>query len=303
MKIETNSGRTGYTYLGLFVAILAVSWASIIIRWCQDTPALVISFYRMLWSFLLYFLYTGLKHRRAEVFEELNLRDYTLILLAGILLALHFITWIVSLQWTTVAHSLLILSSQPVFALILSPLLLGEKGSRRVVLAILMTVAGVALVAGQDLGFQSKYFLGDLLALTSALFVTLYMFVARSLRAKINLAPYLAMVYGAAAATLFITLLVLGVPILNYPIKIHLLMLLLALVPTGIGHSLLNWTARRIEVYKVNIALLGELVLASIMAYIFFGEKPFGIFYVGAGFVLIGIVIAVTERKGVVGDA
>ena len=106
------------------------------------------------------------------------------------------------------------------------------------------------------------------------------------------------MVYCSAALTLIVISFWGNSPIMNYPFKIHLMMFLLALVPTGIGHSLLNWTARRIEVYKVNIASLGELVLASIMAFIFFGEKPFGIFYIGAGLILVGIILAISEKNG-----
>jgi len=284
-------------YIGLFIAVLAVSWSSIFIRWCGDTSPIIISFYRMLWSALLFGIIVRVKTSSAPFFRPLEWKDRGLILLAGILLALHFVAWIFALQLTTIAHSLLILSSQPVFALILSPLILKERGGWRSVLAVLITLIGVTLIVWQDFGFEIEQVWGDLLSLASALFVTLYIFIARYLRGKIVLLPYLMMVYGSAALTLIAVSFFGDYPIIDYPVKIHLMMLLLALVPTGIGHSLLNWSARRIEVYKVNIASLGELVLASIMAFIFFGEKPYGIFYVGAGLILIGILLAISERR------
>lgn len=162
---------------------------------------------------------------------------------------------------------------------------------------MLITLVGVTLIVWQDFGFEIEQVWGDLLSLVSALFVTLYIFIARYLRGRIELPPYLMMVYGAAAVTLIIVALFGNYPIMAYPAKIHFMMLLLALVPTGVGHSLLNWSARRIEVYKVNVASLGELVLASIMAFIFFGEQPYGIFYVGAGLILIGILLAISEKQ------
>lgn len=284
-------------YIGLFIAVLAVSWSSIFIRWCGDTSPIIISFYRMLWSALLFGIIVRVKTPASPFFKPLDWKDRGLIVLAGILLALHFVAWIFALQLTTIAHSLLILSSQPVFALILSPLILKERGGWRAVVAVLITLTGVTLIVWQDFGFEIEQVWGDLLSLSSALFVTLYIFIARYLRGKIELLPYLMMVYGAAALTLIAVSFFGDYPIIAYPAKIHLLMLLLALVPTGIGHSLLNWSARRIEVYKVNIASLGELVVASFMAFIFFGEKPYGIFYIGAGLILIGILLAMTERN------
>jgi len=284
-------------YLGLFIAVLAVSWSSIFIRWCGDTSPIIISFYRMLWSTLLFGIIVRGKTSVVPFFKPLVWKDRGLILLAGIMLALHFVAWIFALQLTTIAHSLLILSSAPVFALILSPLILKERGGWQAVVAVLITLVGVTLIVWQDFGFEIEQVWGDLLSLVSALFVTLYIFIARYLRGRIELPPYLMMVYGAAAVTLIIVALFGNYPIMAYPAKIHFMMLLLALVPTGIGHSLLNWSARRIEVYKVNVASLGELVLASIMAFIFFGEQPYGIFYVGAGLILIGILLAISEKQ------
>lgn len=284
-------------YLGLFIAVLAVSWSSIFIRWCGDTSPIIISFYRMLWSTLLFGIIVRGKTSAVPFFKPLVWKDRGLILLAGIMLALHFVAWIFALQLTTIAHSLLILSSAPVFALILSPLILKERGGWQAVVAVLITLVGVTLIVWQDFGFEIEQVWGDLLSLVSALFVTLYIFIARYLRGRIELPPYLMMVYGAAAVTLIIVALFGNYPIMAYPARIHFMMLLLALVPTGVGHSLLNWSARRIEVYKVNVASLGELVLASIMAFIFFGEQPYGIFYVGAGLILIGILLAISEKQ------
>lgn len=289
-------------YIGLFIAVLAVSWSSIFIRWCGDTHPLIISFYRMLWSALLFGMIVRVRSHmtphqaRRKFFKSLIWKERWLIFIAGILLALHFATWIFSLQLTTISHSLLILSSQPVFALILSPIILREKGGWRSIVAVAITIIGVMIIVWQDFGFEIEQVWGDLLSLVSALFVTLYIFIARFFRQKIDLLPYLMMVYGSAALTLIIVSFFGNYPIVNYPVKIHLLMFLLALIPTGIGHSLLNWSARKIEVYKVNIASLGELVLASFMAFIFFGEKPYGIFYVGASLIVIGIILAISEK-------
>jgi drug/metabolite transporter (DMT)-like permease len=297
--------------LGLFIAVLAASWASIFIRWCDDTPSLIISFYRMFWSALL-FAILFLRQPQEARKSALSHRQRWLVFSAGFLLAMHFITWIASLKLTTIAHSLTLESTHPVFAVLLSPFLLKEKAGWRSIVAVLSTFVGILIIGGQDLflsgsgslkeqffsgDFFAEQFFGDMLAVSSALFLTLYLFIARFLRGNINLVSYLVKVYGAAAGVLLIFNILAGYPLLDYSLKIHFFMLLLALIPTGIGHSLFNWAARRVEAYKVSLASLGEPVLASIMAYFFFREVPYGWFYTGAVFILLGIVLAMGERR------
>jgi len=285
-------------YVGILIAVFAVSWASIFIRWCGDTPALVISFYRMFWSTLLLLIYQLVKDPQVLRFRHLSRRSRQLMFLAGILLALHFATWIASIQLTKISHSLILESTHPVFALLLSPLFLRERGSWYAVVAAILTLLGIIIIAGQDvLSFNGK-FLGDMLALAGALFVTLYMLIARHQREKIDLIPYLIGVYATATLTLLILVVLRGYPLMSYPLKVHGMMFLLALIPTGIGHSLINWAARKIPVYKVNFSILGEPVIASVLAFFIFQEKPYGFFYLGATFIILGIILALSDPTG-----
>jgi drug/metabolite transporter (DMT)-like permease len=285
-------------YVGLIIAVFAVSWASIFIRWCGDTPALVISFYRMFWSTIMLLLYQLLRNPAALRFKTVSGRSRQLIFLAGVLLALHFATWIASIQLTKISHSLVLMSTHPVFALLLSPLFLRERGSWYAVVAAILTLFGIVTIAGQDvLSFDGK-FLGDMLALAGALFVTLYLLIARHQREKIDLIPYLVAVYASATLLLFLLVIISGYSLLHYPLQVHGMMFLLALVPTGIGHSLINWAARKIPVYNVNFSILGEPIIASILAFFIFREKPYGFFYLGALFIMLGIFLALMDPTG-----
>jgi drug/metabolite transporter (DMT)-like permease len=285
-------------YIGILIAVFTVSWASIFIRWCGDTPALVISFYRMFWSAFILLGYQLIVKPRSLQLNRLLSKNLKLYILAGILLAFHFGSWIASIQLTKISHSLVLESTHPVFALLLSPLILKEKGSWYAVVAAILTFIGVMIIAGQDLFALDGKFLGDALALAGAIFVTLYMLIARHQREKIELIPYLIVVYSTAALTLLILVLAAGYNLFDYSLQIHGIMILLAIIPTGIGHSLINWAARKIPVYKVNFSILGEPVIASVLAYFIFAEKPYGFFYLGASFILLGIFLALMEQSG-----
>ena len=284
------------TYLILIVAVFMTSWASILIRWCGETPALVISFYRLWWSFLLFGTFSLASVRRHFwQLKGLSGSHFVLVFIAGAMLALHFATWIASLQFTTVAQSLVLESTHPVFAVWFSRIWLKEKSSYRTGIAVAVTLVGIFLIGGHDLTFAPGYFIGDMLALISAVFVTFYLLIARYLRGHIDLSPYLLMVYGSATLVLLLLNLSAGHELIRYTWTVHLFMFLLAMGPTGVGHSLINWAARRIQVYKINLMLLGELILASLLAYLFFQEVPAKMFFVGAPFIVFGIVLALTE--------
>jgi len=278
--------------VGLILAVFAISWASILVRGSGEVPALVIAFYRMFWSTLFLLGYRMLHRKRGKRENEEGLATRRWVLLAGGVLALHFVSWISAVQHTFISHALVLGSTHPIFALLLSPLLLRERAGSRVFLAAGFTLIGMVLISGLDWGSNGFRFQGDVLATISALMFTLYLMIARHLRARVDIISYLISVYGSAALVLLFGMLVAGVPLVTYSFRSHMMMIGLALIPTLIGHSLLNHAARHMPAYRVNFSVLGEPVLASVLAFVLFGEVPRGLFYVGAVLVFGGMVLA-----------
>jgi drug/metabolite transporter (DMT)-like permease len=278
--------------VGLLLAVFAISWASILVRGCGEVPGLVIAFYRMFWSTLFLLGYQMLRRKGGRPKMEPNPASRKWMLLAGVVLALHFVTWISAVQHTLISHALVLGSTHPIFALLLSPLLLRERGNSRAFLAAGLTLAGMALIGGQDWNGSGFRFQGDVLATVSALMFTIYLFIARHLRARVTILSYLISVYGSAALVLLFVMGMTGVPVLAYSFRSHLMMIGLALIPTLIGHSLLNHAARHMPAYRVNFSVLGEPVLASVLAFGLFGEVPRGWFYAGAVLVFLGMALA-----------
>jgi len=275
--------------------VFITSWASILVQWCGNTSPVIISFYRLAWAGVLLSFWETSPVQKWRGFRGLGYREQLGVLGAGVLLALHFVTWIASLQYTTVAQSLILESTHPIWGLMFSWLWLRERPTGLAILAVILGLVGMALSVGVDVSISWRSVIGDILAVVSAVFVSFYLLIARRLRTALPLSAYLPAVYGSAALLLLIILFVQGTPLVDYSPAIHFWMFLLALGPTILGHSLLNWAARHIRVYYVNFVMLGEPILAALLAYWIFRELPPASFLPGAVLVVSGILVALWE--------
>ncbi len=289
----------------LLIAILAVSSASILIRFAQeDAPSLVIASLRIAIASLVLAPY-ALWRYRTEILG-LSQKQLLLALLAGLFLAVHFATWISSLEYTTVASSVVFVSTGPLWVALISPLVLGERASRETLYGLGIALAGGIIVglagsctiqggvkcAGFSSPFQEGALLGDFLALVGAWAVAGYLVIGRKLRTGMSLIPYIFLVYGMAAAALLLLTVGIGQALTGYRPITYLWIILLALVPQLIGHSTYNWALRYLPASAVATANLGEPIGSAILAYMILQERP-GVFTILGGIlILIGIYLA-----------
>jgi len=282
------------TYLIILVGVLIVSTSSILIRWIDGVSYAAISFYRLLFSLPFLILYALLRKPSAE---RKSLKFHWQYALAGLFLAAHFITWIASLQVTTIANSIFLQGTHPLFALLLSVILLKESPKLSIIPAFLFALAGMFFIVFSDINMAGSGVIGDILAIISALMVALYFMIARLFRAKADLILYLIYVYGFAALFCALYMIFTEIPFAGYNWHSWGLIFLLAIGPNLLGHSLFNWASRKIEIYKVNLVLVLEPVLATIGGMFFFAEFPGFGFYIGAALIIMSITnIILTER-------
>lgn len=293
-------------FLVLLGGILAVSAASIFIRYAQVyAPSLVIAVYRLVLASL--FLAPLAYWRYRAELRSLSLHDLRLGLLSGIFLALHFATWITSLEHTSVASSVVLVATAPLWVALLSPFTLREPVSRAVLAGMLLALVGGTVIGLSDsctwhsgnlicppmADFVSgEAFLGDILALAGALMAAAYILIGRSLRSKMSLIPYIFVVYSMAAIVLVGLMFAAGQSPTGYPTPAYAWFLLLAIVPQLLGHSSFNWALRYLSAAYVSIALLGEPVGSTILAYFLLRETPASLKIFGAILILAGIYIA-----------
>ena len=297
--------------LVISIGILAVSTASIFIRFAQeDAPSIVIAAYRLTLASLVLGPVAWL-HHRAEL-RALTRRDVLLGFLSGVFLAIHFATWITSLEFTSVTSSVVIVTTTPLWVAILSPLVLQEPIGRSVVIGLMLSLTGGVTVAlnesctltgmqfacpGMATLFQTSSAIGNTLALFGAFSAAGYILIGRSLRTKLSLIPYIFVVYGIAAIILIVTMIGFGNSPVGYPPITYLWFLLLALIPQLLGHSSFNWALGYLPASFVSITLLGEPVGTIILAYIILHESPASVELIGAILILVGIYIASQKPK------
>jgi drug/metabolite transporter (DMT)-like permease len=254
--------------LGLAVAVLAVSWGAPLARVTAAAP-LAVAMWRMT-------LAAGLLLPFAAGSGSLAVpaRHRPAALLSGLLLGMHFGLWIPSLWLTSVSASVVLVTTGPLWVLLLSPHFLGARIVGRNVVSFALALTGVVTIVGGDFHLSPRALVGDVMALGGAACAAGYLIVGKRLRREVPLAGYLAVVYSGAALTLVAAVVALRVSPWPTATIAWLPLLGMALGPTLVGHTLLNWALAHLEAYRVNLALLLEPVLASLWTWLFLGEAP-----------------------------
>ncbi len=274
-------------------AVLAFSWAGPLVR-LTDAPALAVAAWRLLFSVAFVGLVLA-SRRTGSGWSRLSARGWLLAVGAGLLLAGHFWTWIASLRFTTVANSVVLVSTQPLFVGLLSLLFLGERPIRREWIGIAVAVVGAGLIGWGDVAVGGTALLGDALALMGAVLAAGYYVAGRSLRQTLDLWSYVGVVYGVAALALTGAVLASPeVPFTGYGPPDWAVFLALAAGPMMVGHTGLNYALRYMRAYLANLAVLGEPVGATLIAWLLpaIAERPSWETVVGGLLILSGVAVA-----------
>jgi len=288
----------------LITAILAVSTSSVFIRFAQkDATSLVIAALRLAFATLMLAPIALTRHR--QELQSLTRSDVLLGLISGLFLAVHFGTWISSLEFTTVASSVVFVSTGPLWVALLSPFLLNEHLSQIAIAGLALAFLGGSIVGLADACtwnaglqcpdlthvLQGRAMWGNFLALVGAWAVSGYLIIGRKLRAKVSLIPYIFIVYGMAAAGLIVAMFASGETPFGHPIPAYFWIFLLAAFPQLIGHSTYNWALRFIPASLVAITTLVEPIASAILAYFVLRETPASGVILGGALILSGIYL------------
>ncbi len=288
-----GDGKVRRPYVTLLIGVVAVSFAAIFIR-LADAPPLVIATYRLAIASLILIPVASVKS--AFNLRTLSWQSWLMIALSSIFVALHFGLWITSLSYTSIASSVVLVTSHPIFVAVVSYFLWQERLDRVMMAGIAVSMLGIFGLNYGGYTFSSASFQGDLLALMAALAMGGYLIIGRQLKTHIAVLPYLTLIYSGAAILLLLTTLFAGYSLVGYSLKTYSMMILLAVVPQLIGHSSLNIALRWLPVTLVSVAILGEPVGASLLGYLVMDEIPTGSEIISGLLILTGIFIVVRRN-------
>jgi drug/metabolite transporter (DMT)-like permease len=284
----------------LGIGILAISTAAPLIKLVPHVPALVVAAYRLLLAASALAPIGWVRMRAEQI--RLTRYDLGLIASAGVCLALHFAVWIASLRYTSVASSVVLVTLNPLFLALAEYVLWGKRLTRLLGLGIGLALGGSLCITWHDarepvLVQTGSALLGDGLALCGAVMISAYLLLGRLARLRVTLSVYVGLVYTFAALTLVGCCLALGLPLRGYSGQTYVLLALLALVPQLIGHTILNWALAYLSPTLVALAILGEPVGATLLAFLFLGETVSWLQGVGVLLILTGIGIGQKQQE------
>lgn len=281
-------------YFVLFGAVGVISFASILIK-LADAPALTIAAYRLgIASLVLIPLAVA---RRGAELRALSPRDWGLSLLSGAFLSLHFIAWIASLQYTSVASSVVLVATNPIFVGLGTVIFLRERLPPLLIGGLLVSTLGGIVIGSDDFRRGGRALYGDLLALLGAIAHSGYLLIGRRVRQGMSALAYITLVYGTAAALTLAVALLARVPWTGYTAQTYAMIVLLALGPQLLGHTAYNWALRYVPAAVVAVVILAEPIGATALAYLLLRESLTSTKAAGGVLTLLGIYLAVRAGR------
>jgi drug/metabolite transporter (DMT)-like permease len=289
----SDQGPLFNPYFALIIGVFAVSTGAIFAR-LADAPALVIAAYRVGLASLILAPLAWFKARR-EI-ATLAKQDLKLAVVSGFFLAMHFATWISSLNYTSVANSVVLVNTNPLWVGLLTPFIAKERVKRATIISIIISVIGGIIIGYGDIATGGKALLGDGLALIGSICAAIYLLLGRDLRRKLSLLPYVFICYGSAAVILWIIVLCLGLPLAGFSRITVYALWGMALISQLTGHTSYNWALKWFSAGLIAVSLLGEPIGATILAYIIFNEGLTAHKIIGGIFILAAIYLAASSE-------
>lgn len=280
-----KSSLPSHPFILLLISILSVSISSIMIKF-SDTPTSVAGMYRLFISVIIMFAFVPWKMLRSS---EMNKKDWSIVILAGLFLGLHFLFWMESLVYTSVASSMVILSLQPLFVMIGSYFLFKEQANLLTVFCLIVALFGSIIIAWGDIGISREALIGDGLSLIGTLFVSAYLLAGQKVSRKIDANVYSIIVFFIGGTVMLVYNLLNNFSLVKYDSSDWTYFLLLAIIPTIFGQYIFNLLLKSIGATTVSVGIIGEPVLAIILAYLLLGESISFFQFLGGMMTLFGM--------------
>lgn len=285
-------------YLFVVIGLLSFGFSPILIRLADDAPGVAIAVWRTVIAAGL--LAPVALPRVGPTIRRFSRREKVLIVASGLFLGIHFITWIQSLFYTSVASASVLVTSSPIFIAILGYLFLNEHLTKQTAVAIALAISGSVLLSWGDYRDvqMPNALLGNSLAFFAALLVSFYLIIGRYVRRKVSWLAYVFPLYVIVALTTLAGAWIMDVPLFGYEWSFYGFCALMAIGPQIIGHGSFNYALGYLPAVLLGLLTLTEPVIASVLAYFLFGEVPKVLAAIGMLIVLGAVTLAILQKEG-----
>ena len=216
--------------------------------------------------------------------------------IAGVLLALHFLGFFAAMRMTSVAAGTAMVALQPIFAAIFVKFSGGHIPSRAW-LGMVVSFSGVLLISGVDLNISVRAFWGDVVALVSAALAALYMMAGSRAQQKVETTTYTTVCYFVCAMTVLPFALLSPQSIFHFTLKNWLLAAGLILGAQILGHTMFNSALKRVSPAVVSLIVFFEVPVSSILAFWWLDQRPaFGVIP-GIVLIICGCALVVLRTR------
>ncbi len=284
-------------YIALFISVVSVSFAAIfIVSVSENVSPLSISFYRLLFTFLLISPAVFFVKKYREEILGLSRPTFFIMLGIGVILAFHFALWITSLDYTSVASSVILVTAHPVLVAPVAHYFFKEKLSIVNVIGISVSLIGVAILVLGNYGLGSltlDSLEGNILAILGGAAAGLYILGGRKVRRSVSVVSYAFVVYGVGTVVLFFVCLFFGVSLYNLNLVDYEIIFMMAVVSGVFGHTFYNWSLGHVRASVASVVLLGEPLGSTVLALMLPWIQQVPSYYtaVGGSIILLGVYL------------
>ncbi len=259
-------------YCCLILGILSLSTSAIFVK-LSNAPSSITAFYRLLFAVLILLPALVLKKENLNTLLLLSKKQWLLGLLSGLFLAIHYMLWFESLNYTSVASSTVIVTLQPLFSFVGGYFLFNERLSKGAIASCFISLLGCFVIGWGDFQLSYQALFGDILAFIAAGFITIYFFIGQHMRKTLSVISYSILGYTVSAIFLGIYTLSQQISFTNYSLDTWESFLGLAFISTILGQMVLNWLLRWLSTSVISMSILGEPIGTCALAYFILGEK------------------------------
>ncbi len=276
----------------LFIALMSVSTSPIVAEYLKNVPAISISFWRMFIAAMILWIYSILK-KQGKIKSNRNLRK---IILAGILLGIHFALFFQAIKMTKIANATFLGTLAPIFTLFLEVVFLKRKFNKYILFGLLLSFIGAIIILSHNFDLSQQYTIGNFLAVICSLCLGVSFIIAEKVRQYENTIIYTRTLYLTASITLFIIAIITNSDLIGFTNNDYMGLVFLGIVPTIIGHNVIYYSVKYVSPTIVSAFPLGEPVIATILAFFIFGQSIGLNIYLGGFVTFVGLFLIILKK-------